>query len=152
VVSVIHVQTWLRSPDGEFVRVESCEWRPVDAQYVEGAIDLVVDGVSILSVAEWDYVDQLWSYIVNAISALREAGEASTYFPDQPIMLKLFRSSPGRILVSCEIGTNIRRVNVSEIEFLKALKVAGTTFFVKMKKLLPENSEVYELARQLLAE
>lgn len=134
------------------MQVDACEMRPADAQYVEGAIELVADGVLILSVAEWDYVDQLWSYISDMIRSLSETAEAATYFPDQPIMLKFLRSSPGRLLVSCKIGNEVRRANVGEREFLKALRVAGDAFFLKMATLLPENSESYNIARRSLAE
>jgi hypothetical protein len=131
--------------------VEACQERPSDAQYVEGAIELTVDGMSILTVAEWDYVDQLWSYIADMIQNLSRTGEASTYFPDQPIMLTFVRSSPGRLLVSCKIGNETRRVNVGEREFLNALRIAGDAFFLKMATLVPENSEGYEIARRSLA-
>ncbi len=148
---MIEVQTLLRLPDGAFVQVEACEERPRNAQYVEGAIELVADGVQILSVAEWDYVDQLWAYISDMINSLPEKGEASTYFPDQPIMLKFFRGSPGRLLVSCRVGDEMRQVNVSESNFLAALKAAGDSFFREMSRLLPENSQGYDIARHSLA-
>jgi hypothetical protein len=35
---------------------------------------------------------------------------------------------------------------------LKALRVAGDAFFLKMATLLPENSESYNIARRSLAE
>src|SRR4051812_2498914 len=120
--SVVQVQTLLRSPNGAFVLIDACRERPSDVQYIEGAIELAVDGVPILTVTEWDYVDQLWSYISDMIRSLSDAGEATTYFPDQPIMLEFVRSSPGRLLVSCKIGKEVRRVNVEESQFLKALR------------------------------
>ncbi|TXJ78788.1 hypothetical protein E2C11_14970 [Streptomyces lavendulae] len=147
---MIEVQTLLRLPDGAFMQVDECEERPPDAQYVGGAIELIADGVQILSVAEWDYVDQLWSYISDMIHALPKQGEASTYFPDQPIMLNFLRSSSGRLLVSCRVGNDLRQVNVNESEFLAALRSAGEAFFEKMSRLLPENSQGYDIARHSL--
>ncbi|MGF6826723.1 hypothetical protein P3T30_002008 [Kitasatospora sp. MAP12-9] len=148
---MIEVRTLLRLPDGAFVQIESCEERPPDAQYVEGAIELIADGVQILTVADWDCIDQLWSYISDMIHALPMEGEASTFFPDQPIMLKFLRSSPGRLLVSCRVGDDLRQVNVNESDFLAALRSAGESFFGKMSTLLPGNSQGYDIARHSLA-
>ncbi|MFI5705441.1 hypothetical protein [Streptomyces sp. SID1034] len=147
---MIEVRTLLRLPDGAFIQVDACGERPRDAQYVEGAIELIADGVQILSVAEWDYIDQLWSYVADMIRELPKQGEASTYFPDQPIMLKFLRSSPGRLLVSCRVGDNVRQANVNESEFLAAIRSAGQVFFEKMSRLLPENSQGYDIARHSL--
>jgi hypothetical protein len=147
---MIEARTLLRLADGTFVRLEGFQGRLPDPRYVEGAIELVADGIQILSVAEWDYVDQLWAYISDMISTLAKADVASTYFPDQPIMIQFLRSSSGRLLISCRVNDEIRRANVEEADFLSVLRSAGKYFFESMSELLPEKSASYDIAREAL--
>lgn len=150
-MSEIEVRSLLRLTDGGLVPVEACAERPAGPQYVSGAIELIVDGVQIISVAEWDLVDQLWAYIANMIEELPKSGHTSTYFPDQPVELGFRRTSPGRLLVFCKVNGNLRQVSVDEAEFMAAIRSAGEVFFGEMMRLFPENENLYRVARRKLA-
>ncbi|MCM3922259.1 hypothetical protein ND748_11395 [Frankia sp. AiPs1] len=144
---MIEVETLLRRPDGSFVQVERVRRRPPDGRYIKGAINLSINGKKIISEREWDYIDQLWSYISNLVGSLAVMKQVSTYFPDQPVFLEFRRSGREMLIVSCKSGAETRQANVGEREFLNALRTAGDIFFRKMSALLPENSEGYEIAR-----
>jgi hypothetical protein len=57
--------------------------------YVSGYIDFVFENHIILSWKQWDLIDQLWAYIINGIREAVLNKEASFYFPDQPLLVKL---------------------------------------------------------------
>ena len=146
---MIEIETYLRSASGEFLPVDACVDRPLDADYVEGAIRIVINGVEILGVEEWDYIDQLWAYIASMIPKLSATGYASTYFPDQPIELS-FQRQGSQVLVSATLNEKTRKASVAMSDFLSALRKSGVEFFTKMSTLLPDSKDVYLEARSEL--
>lgn len=77
--------------DGHFVRVEECVGPLRDESYIEGAIECVIDGRSLLSLEHWDLVDQLWLYLLDGVESLQRGEAFECCFPDQPLLL---RSTP----------------------------------------------------------
>ena len=148
---MIAVRTFLRFGDGTFRPVEACEAAPADPRYIEGAVELAIDGVQIVGKPEWDYVDQLWAYVANMIDALRTEDQASTHFPDQPILLT-FERKGRRVLVSSRAGDTVRRVSADESELFTAVRAAGRDFFERMSHLVPSNSGAYQIALAKLRE
>jgi hypothetical protein len=144
-VRVIEVVSYLRNSAGQFSQLDVATGRPGDPRHIEGAIELTINGVQILDTFVWDYVDQLWAYISDMIVALGERGEASTYFPDQPIRLSFRKQGLSRVLVTLELDASTRRVaSINESELVNALRVGGLAFFRKMSELVPENRAGYE--------
>lgn len=146
---MIEIETYLRDSGGEFVRVDACAARPVDADYVEGAVRIAIHGVEIIGISEWDYVDQLWAYLASMVPQLSASGYASTYFPDQPIELS-FRRQGSQVLVSAKSGNGTRKASVATSDFVATLRGAGVVFFGKMSELLPENADSYSGSRREL--
>ncbi|PFM83698.1 hypothetical protein COJ53_30475, partial [Bacillus cereus] len=73
----------------------------IDFDYMEGAIIINYYGNTILGFKEWDMIDQLWSYFINAIEELFEnQNDVSFYFPDQPLEVKMQVISQEQILLS----------------------------------------------------
>mgnify|MGYP001329641035 CR=1 FL=1 len=144
------INSFLRTPSGEFVQVEACEDRPADSDYVEGAIEIVVDGVEIVGKREWDYVDQLWSYMADMVETLRSHGNADTYYPDQPIRLE-FAQEGSRVVIASQDGERVRRGSVDHVEFDRVVGAAGRVFFERMTELLPDNAKAYASAQSKLA-
>lgn len=145
---MVEIETFLRCADGGLLQVEACRTPPPDLDYIEGAIRLSVDGVEIIGVEEWDYVDQLWCYIAEMVTKFQSSGYADTYFPDQPIKLS-FQAAESRVLVAAKIGEEVKKANASSVELLEAVKAAGMIFFRKMSELAPANS--YSEAQQELS-
>ena len=148
---MITIRTFLRSSEGTFQQVDACEAPPADPYYIEGAVELNIDGVEIIGRPEWDYVDQLWAYIANMMHALRTQDKASTYFPDQPILLT-FERRGNRVVVSAEAGESTRRASADESELFAAVRTAGREFFEKMSDLVPSNPGGYQISLAKLRE
>ncbi|SDI44422.1 hypothetical protein SAMN05421505_15220 [Sinosporangium album] len=133
---MVEIETFLRRPDGTFLAVGACCTAPADLDYIEGAIRICVDGVEIIGLEHWDYVDQLWCYIAEMVARLRSYGYAETCFPDQPINLSM-QVSGVRTLVVLKAGEGRKQVSALTTDLLKAVKYAGLSFFDKMSELAP---------------
>ncbi|MER5452652.1 hypothetical protein ABT065_44730 [Streptomyces sp. NPDC002764] len=138
---MVEIETFLKGTDGGFVQVEACNVPPPDLDYIEGAIRLTIDGLEIIGIEEWDYVDQLWCYVAEMVTKLKSSGYADTYFPDQPIKLS-FQAAGSRVLVSAKIGEEVKRASTSLVDFVETVKAAGAVFFREMSRLAPANSYV----------
>ena len=61
-----------------------------DYHYIEGAIIIDYNDEIILGFQQWDLVDQLWTYIIEAIELIiYDKDEAGFFFPDQPIKVQI---------------------------------------------------------------
>lgn len=136
---MIEIETFLKDTEGKFTSIDACQTPPPDPDYIEGAIRLSIDGLEIIGLEEWDYVDQLWCYIAEMSTKLRSSGYADTYFPDQPIKLA-FQASGHRTLVTATVGKKSRAASVPSTVLLDAIKSAGVNFFDNMSRLTPTNS------------
>lgn len=145
---MISLRSYLRLPDGSFTPVEECTQAPPDPDYVEGVIELSIDWKPIVTLDQWDYVDQLWAYLASMLEEVRASGRASTYFPDQPLVLRFERVGGGRLLVAC----GERKAATPEAEFVAAVRREGLRFFTEMDRLLPGSAGAYaEAVKSLTA-
>ncbi|WP_405113197.1 hypothetical protein OG559_05775 [Micromonospora sp. NBC_01405] len=131
------------------MQVESCRTRPADPGHVEGAVEILANGREIVGKREWDYVDQLWSYLATMVKDLRSRETVSAYYPDQPIKIEFARQG-SRVAVASISGDMVRRASVDLLEFESVISAAGELFFGRMSELLPERAESYKLARSEL--
>jgi hypothetical protein len=143
---VIEVNSYLRAEDGQYTLVEDVADAPADPRYIEGALELTINGVPILDIEMWDYIDQLWSYVSDMVSGIREESEVSTYFPDQPIKLSFSKQGTSRVLVSVSINGRLRIASIEMDELFAELRRSGDSFFGKMMTLVPENADSYKEA------
>lgn len=144
----ISVRTYLRGDAGDFVPIESATKSVItNPRYIEGAIELKINGTQILDTSLWDLVDQLWAYIADMLTALAELGEASTYFPDQPIQLTFKRIGRTVVRVACVVNGNVRSAVVDEVALTRALRDAGLAFFTKIQSLALGNEYTTEIER-----
>ncbi|MGW2366223.1 hypothetical protein ACWCZ5_11660 [Streptomyces sp. NPDC001667] len=149
---MLTVKSFLRDSKGDFIPLDQAIPPVPDPDYVEGALEFTVDEVEILSLAHWDYIDQLWSYIINVLEELRASDSASTRFPDQPIELKFSRKGTLGILVQSTVGGVTCSAMVREGELMSALRDSGMKFFQCMESLVPESAAFHasELDRLLV--
>ncbi|MCQ8831708.1 hypothetical protein [Streptomyces malaysiensis] len=147
---MLSVHSFLKEPGGSFVPVGQAQFRIPDPDYIEGALELEVNGVPILSLNDWDYIDQLWSYLINAMEEYSESGVASTRLPDQPTKLTLSRQGKSYVLVRVDRGKRSRSSAVEESEFFRVLLESGDLFFACMAGILPEVADYYNSERERL--
>ncbi|HEY0482321.1 MAG TPA: hypothetical protein VGD37_32595 [Kofleriaceae bacterium] len=118
-----------------------------DPDYIKGAIELSIDGVDIITRAEWDLVDQLWAYLVNGACELASGRSFATRFPDQPIEL-LFTAGEHDDGVTVEIRYRgvgrPAKARVGRRELIVAIADAAEPVFTKLLELAPSNRAGYE--------
>ena len=139
---VIIIRSYLKEGNA-FVPVESFTGTLPDADYVDGSIELRIGDTTLLTRETWDLVDQLWDYLIQIADKALGGQEASTYFPDQPLAVKLRPTWHGR---GIEVEVEQQRASVARDELVRALQQAGATFFERMIDLLPANEAWYRHA------
>lgn len=120
--------------------VLASEWtKPVpDKLYVDGAIDLVVDGKRLLSFEDWDLVDQLWAYLIDGLlSVFHTSKPFQSCFPDQPLELHISRAAADRVVFS--VGNHSENVNAKELLLL--VGHGGKEFIKDMNRIIPSLSK-----------
>jgi hypothetical protein len=135
---MIGIDTFLRGLDGTFTRVSDVIDAPPDLRYVEGAIELTIDGSVILDKDLWDDVNWLWAGIGNRIHDFKTQDEVSTYFPSQSIRLSFRRIGGGRMVISVEMAQGEgRSATAQEDELIGCLREHCIRFFGEMERLQP---------------
>jgi hypothetical protein len=134
---MIRVTSYLQNKSA-IVPMESFEGPIEDPQYIEGAIELIVDSRRLITTEMADYVDQLWAYLIDGLLQASDGVEFSTYFPDQPIRLTMNMTERNRLKISVK-SREVVEATVDYGEFVTAMAEAGESFFRRMLSLVPEN-------------
>ncbi|MCF3106004.1 hypothetical protein IPZ58_31185 [Streptomyces roseoverticillatus] len=147
---MLEVESFLRDSNGDLLPIEQADFSIPDPSYIEGALVVSANGIEVVSLEYWDYIDQLWSYIINMLERLKASDSASSGFPDQPIELKFARKGSYGVLVQSIARGDKRSVMVEEYELLSVLREAGVKFFDRMEELDPRSASSYALERERL--
>ncbi|HHL4080092.1 hypothetical protein [Burkholderia sp. A2] len=127
---MIEVITYLKSEDG-LVDFHSFDGKIQDPDYIEGAIELSVDGVVLLDKSMWDCVDQLWAYLAEGLVCVSRGEGFKTYFPDQPIEIK-FAVHGANVVFSVTVRETVKVV-VDRFEFVFEMRRFAIEFFEDLK-------------------
>ncbi|GAK78498.1 hypothetical protein BSMD_003950 [Bacillus subtilis Miyagi-4] len=88
-------------------------------------------------------VDQLWAYFLNLIEEAIETGKSETYFPDQPLLLKMKSISNDMLLFEID---QKQKVLLPKLDFFESLLKNAKSFFETMNFVLEGNCDYeYEL-------
>ncbi|AJQ96210.1 hypothetical protein [Gynuella sunshinyii] len=71
--------------DNDFVHIRDFSGRLPDKFYIEGALELDINGIRLIDKSNWDYIDQLWFILVSGVEHVLNGQHYMGYFPDQPI-------------------------------------------------------------------
>lgn len=136
----------MRNEDGSFTPLQEWDGSINDPDYLEGALELTVNGVSLITSTMWDYIDQLWAYIFNTIEDLTFEESAYMYFPDQPIKLEMkkVKTDMVQISVSSRSGKFDNSTKAKESQFIQKLLKEGERFFLQLGEKNSENRKKYE--------
>ncbi|ACX86902.1 hypothetical protein [Pectobacterium parmentieri] len=85
---MMNVDSFISVGDG-FVSVSEFKGKIKCSGYIDGAMSLTINYVEIINISMWDYIDQLWIYILNALFDLANGHDVEFYFPDQPIKVTM---------------------------------------------------------------
>lgn len=91
---------------------------------IEGAIYICYKGREVSPLIYWDEVDSLWAYYLNLIEEYLENGNATCYFPGQPIPI-ILKKAGNKMLFS----VNNVEILVEERYFLSILLNKAQEFF-----------------------
>ncbi|HEX8113798.1 MAG TPA: hypothetical protein VF516_38970 [Kofleriaceae bacterium] len=118
-----------------------------DPDYIDGILELSIDGHAIITRNAWDLVDQLWAYIVDGAVELTQGRSFRTRFPDQPLEL-LFTLDASADTVTVELRhPNIDRpakASVGRRELIDAIARGAEPVFARLIELVPDNRRGYE--------
>ena len=128
---MISVKTYIKS-NNEFVEFNHYEEAFEDSDYIEGAIELTINGVILFNKDMWDYIDQLWSYIGDGIICIQSNKPFETYFPDQPIKIS-FTPVKESVSVSVICYSEIK-VKVDKKEFIHEMSKHVISFFDYLRR------------------
>jgi hypothetical protein len=130
---MIDIHSLMKVADN-LVPIEEFEGPIPDEDYIEGAIELTVDHKPILRREMIDYVDQLWSYLVNGLGEVVAGREFSTGYPDMPIDIVLQpQGDHVRIALSSKSRKWDAAASVTLNELLDAMVPAGILFFERLR-------------------
>lgn len=127
---MITAKTYIKIKD-KFVDFQGFSGNINNCDYIEGAIELCVNGVVVLDKTMWDCVDQLWAYLVEGVMCIARGEGFKTYFPDQPIEMS-FGVQGGDVVVAVTVHETVK-VIVDRSEFVSEMRRLAVEFFECMK-------------------
>lgn len=139
--SEIEIDTYLKDGD-DFYRFDCFAGKIKDPDYIDGAIELTIDGVKLITVEMWDNIDCLWAYIAQGLEALSKGKDFSTNFPDQPIKLKFTQIYDNRVLVSVKC-IETKKVIVDKVDLMETLREHIKNFLADLIVRVPRNQDCY---------
>lgn len=145
------MSTYILTGKGDFVDIFSVEAEKEKKAYLEGAVELVLEGKVVLDKNLWDDVEFIWWGLVDMAVGFK--GEGSMDFPDQPISVTLVRKERGwlKFEVKSLRGGVISASSVKEEEFFHLLKSEGMRTLSRLLVLNPANADSHDRALAKLA-
>ncbi|TBM09991.1 hypothetical protein EYY86_19455 [Hafnia paralvei] len=128
---MISATTYLKVNDA-FIEFHEYNGTLNNVNYIEGALELTINGIVLIDKTMWDYIDQLWAYIVNGVESILNGQPFETYFPDQPIKLKAIPSNEN-IIFSVECDTE-KKVFINRRYFIETMASSAIEFFDFLRK------------------
>ena len=98
-----------------FILVNDYNGTIKDPRHIDGAIELTVNGKSLIDQERWDLIDQLWIYIINGIESAIAGREYIAFFPDSPVKLSFKRSTSSPDKIEMTVGEQSITHNSQEL-------------------------------------
>ena len=111
-----------------------------DSFYIEGALELTINGINLISIEMWDCVDQLWAYLIDGLVSVNNKKIFTCYFPDQPIKVSFLPISNINIMVSVTCNKEKKTI-INKKEFLDAMQKSARHFLKYLVYIAPEEKE-----------
>lgn len=140
---MFEVKSYLKQKNS-FIPISEFNGEISAPDYIEGAIEISSYGKKILTLENWDYVDQLWAYFVDGLLEVSKGTEFKTFLPDQPTRVCLKPDSNlRRVLITVGKNSN-NSISVEYKEFMNVMIKEAKSFFEQMNRLLSSRYD-YEL-------
>lgn len=126
---MITIRTYLKVKNS-FIEINDYTGNLDDTFYIEGAIELSIYNIQIIDIGMWDYVDQLWSYLIEGLVKISKNQEFKTNFPDQPIEIK-FQPINENVLITINANKS-RKSFIKKDLLIKTMALHAQSFFNKL--------------------
>jgi len=134
----IIIETYIKQDD-TYVSIFDFNGDIADSDYIEGALVLSINGVGLIDQTMYDYIEELWCYLVEGLSLIYEGGDFSCFFPDQPIEVKfIYLDRVVRVIVNCHEEV---KVDVDREYFLMSMSSHARAFFNRLMEIEPSSKE-----------
>ncbi|MFE1347115.1 hypothetical protein [Streptomyces sp. NPDC058757] len=139
----VGVRTFVHSAERGLVGIEESQAVFGRDLYVQGSVELRVNGVVILDRDNVDTVDALWSLFLACLGDFLEKGYGVLRFPECAYVLTLERVTGGRIVLKFE-GPNAKRsASGGEREVMDGLLLGAAEFFQAVLDTSPRDEWGY---------
>lgn len=128
-VSKVEVRSYIQAGD-TFVPIAQFNGPLEDRNYVEGALELIIDGKTVSDISYNDLIDQFWAYIIGCLEKVVAGERGETFWPDQPIKLAFSPIPANKVLVERSGSSDPDvRVVVDTFDLVDALLAGASEFF-----------------------
>ncbi|MDC9591591.1 hypothetical protein PSI23_20485 [Xenorhabdus sp. XENO-10] len=134
----ININSYIKIGD-EFFDIFQYEGKIRDIHYIDGALELTINGKPLIDKSMWDNINHLWNYFSEGLSLVYENKEFRCSFPDQPIDVKFTPLKGNRrvcISVNCYVIPEVK-TSLDKNEFLIAMRDHAIKFFERLGYLAP---------------
>ncbi|HDJ1442397.1 TPA: hypothetical protein PPN70_004868 [Serratia rubidaea] len=129
---MIEVKSYIKSKE-DYINILEFSGEIKDCNYIEGALELTINNVNLINLEMWDYIDQLWAYLSEGLDAISKNNEFNTYFPDQPIEVKL-KPIKDNVLISVKCNSKVTTLTNKD-EFVSAMSKHALDFFERLSTI-----------------
>ncbi|VHO01995.1 hypothetical protein [Candidatus Rhabdochlamydia sp. T3358] len=120
-----------KEPSSVIVQNSIITWDDESVEMLNGMIDVVANGQSLLSPRCFDNVRILWDYLLTMVAQYVKEGQAKVYFPDQPIVVSLQKKEQDTV----EFQIDDQCVTIDEKQCLTAILHAAEQFFTLLNEV-----------------
>ncbi|EYU13172.1 hypothetical protein [Photorhabdus aegyptia] len=145
---MIRINTYIKTKD-EYIDIFQYDGKIKNVDYIDGALELTINGKNLIDKTMYDYIDDLWSYLSEGLSLLYDNKEFKCYFPDQPIEVRFIPSKGDRVVVSVNCHSETK-TSIDRKEFLISMRDHAIKFFEKLEELSPRTVGTRKAAMQYL--
>lgn len=93
----------------DFINVNTFNGVLKDGDYIEGGMILTINHVEMINLSLWDYIDQLWIYILNGLIDLHSGRDVLFYFPGQPVKVTMSHTGSRILFKVADIGLMVEK-------------------------------------------
>ncbi|EMA3642296.1 hypothetical protein [Providencia stuartii] len=137
---MIEISTFLKVGN-DFLNIYDFEGELDDDFYVEGALELSINNITLIDKSMWDCIDQLWCYFVEGLMLISKNEEFRTNFPDQPIEVT-FTPVKKHVLISVKANVQ-KKVFIERDIFIAYMASHAKKFLSKLITIGNANVNAY---------
>lgn len=128
---MFEIQSYIKVND-EFIAIEDIKgnsvYKKMDKRSIEGAITIKYYTQIILDLTYWDYIEELWLYIIAMLEEYKINEYAKMLFPDQPVSLEIVKNRNEMCILRISHKNQKQSFCLPEKEFIKSLALAFNDF------------------------